>query len=177
MKSFKFLLLAASLLLLPFFSGCGPFWLDPYITVKESQLNWVHIHYYSMTRKPYRRIGVYLNGLGHVEVRKGYSDQVSNDFAKRYQDDTWDQIETYRYTVDPKHMNDVFQHLVNFGVLDREKFGKRSEREHHDRFIAVKANLCNVTYSDNVNIFDADPDLAEVLLDVVREFDTPARVR
>ena len=34
------------------FSGCGPFWVDPYITVRESQLNWVHIHYYNMRHKP-----------------------------------------------------------------------------------------------------------------------------
>ena len=44
-------------------AGCGPFWVDPYITVEESQLNWVHIHYYNMARKPARRISVYLHTL------------------------------------------------------------------------------------------------------------------
>ena len=158
-------------------AGCGPFWVDPYITVRESQLNWVEIHYYSMRRKPYRRIAVYLNGAGHVQVKKGYSELVSNDFAKRYGDENWEKIESSRYTVDPKHLTDIFQNLVNYGVLDREKLGKGSKQERFDRFIAVKANISNYTYSDNVNIFEADPDLAEVLLDVIREFDTPAKVR
>ena len=64
---------------------------------------------------------------------------------------------------------------MNFGVLDREKTGKASKKAVQDRFIAVKANLCNNTYSDNVNIFEEDPDLAEQLLDVIREFENPVR--
>ena len=171
------LLLTTFSLLLTTFSGCGPFWVNPYITVQKSQLNWVNIHYYSMLKKPYRRIGVYLNGLGHVEVRKGYSELVSNDFAKGYGDENWDKIETFRYNVDPDHLNDIFQRLVNFGLLDREKFGKKSKKETFNRFIAVKANLSNYTYSENDNIFEVDPDLADALLDVIREFDTPVRVR
>lgn len=157
------------------FAGCGPFWVDPYITVEESPLNWVHIHYYNLSRKPIRRINVYINGTGLVEVKKGSSDLVSNDFAKRYADDNWGKIKTYRVQIDPAHANDIFQNLVNFGLLDREKNFKSSKKESVDRFIAVKANICTNTYSDNVNIFEEDPDLAEQLLDVVREFENPAR--
>ena len=62
-------------------------------------------------------------------------------------------------------------------MLDREKIGKRSDKDSFDRFIAVKANLSNYTYSEQDNIFEVDPDLAEILLDVVRELDTPAVVR
>ena len=40
--------------------------------------------------------------------------------------------------------------------------------------MAVKANINSNTYSDNVNMFEEDPDLAEQLLDVVREFEHPA---
>jgi hypothetical protein len=58
-------------------------------------------------------------------------------------------------------------------VLDREKNGKASKKDRFDRFIAVKVNLSNNTYSANENIFEVDPDLAEQLLDVVREFDNP----
>ena len=156
------------------FAGCGPFWVDPYITVKESQLNWVHIHYYNLSRNPARRISVYLNGSGLVEVKKGTSELVSNDFAKGYKDESWDNIRTHRIQVDPKRLNDIFQTLVNHGVLDREKTGKSSKKDKFNRFIAVKANICANTYSDNVNIFEVDPDLAENLLDVVREFEHPA---
>lgn len=157
------------------FAGCGPFWIDPYITVEESPLNWVHIHYYNLSRKPIRRINVYINGTGLVEVKKGSSDLVSNDFAKKYADDSWGKIKTYRVQIDPAHANDIFQNLVNFGLLDREKTFRKSKKESVERFIAVKANICTNTYSDNVNIFEEDPDLAEQLLDVVREFENPAR--
>lgn len=154
--------------------GCGPFWVDPYITVRESSLNWVAIHYYNMSRTPIRRIGVEIYGNGLVLVKKGTSELVSNDFAKRYQEDDWGKIKTYRIQITPKEANDIFQNLVNQGVLDREKTGKSAKKKSENRFIAVKANLSNNTYSDNVNIFDEDPDLAEHLLDVVREFENPA---
>ena len=166
------LILSAALAALP---GCGPFWVDPYITVRESSLNWVIIHYYNLSRTPIRRIGVEIYGNGQVLVRKGTSELVSNDFARRHDADAWSNISTHRMQIDPKAANDIFQNLVNFGVLDREKNGKASKKKSQDRFIAVKANICNNTYSDNVNIFDEDPDLAEQLLDVVRELDNPAR--
>ena len=166
------LILSAALAALP---GCGPFWVDPYITVRESSLNWVIIHYYNLSRTPIRCIGVEIYGNGQVLVRKGTSELVSNDFAKRYKEEDWAKIGTHRFTIDPKDANDIFQNLVNFGVLDREKNGKSSKKKSQDRFIAVKANICNNTYSDNVNMFEEDPDLAEQLLDVVREFENPAR--
>ena len=156
-------------------SGCGPFWVDPYITVQESSLNWVAIHYYNMSRKPIRRVGVEIYGNGLVLVKKGTSELVSNDFAKKHKDETWDNIKTFRLQIDPKDANDIFQNLVNFGLLDREKTFKSADDDSPDRFIAVKANINSVTYSDNVNMFEEDPDLAEQLLDVVREFQNPAQ--
>ena len=155
-------------------AGCGPFWVDPYITVKESSLNWVSIHYYNLNRTPIRRVGVDIYGSGLVEVRCGESELVSNDFAKGYKSEDWSKIKSHRIQIDPKDANDIFQNLVNFGLLDREKTFKASKKSSQDRFIAVKANLNNNTYSDNVNIFEADPDLAEQLLDVVREFEHPS---
>ena len=171
MKRLMSILFTFSLLL---FTGCGPFWVDPYITVEESALNWVDIHYYNMSRQPIRRIGVTLHGTGLVEVKKGTSELVSNDFAKRYKEENWSKIKTYRVQIDPAQANDIFQNLVNFGLLDREKTFRASKKESHDRFIAVKANINSNTYSDNVNMFEEDPDLAEQLLDVVREFEHPA---
>lgn len=154
--------------------GCGPFWVDPYITVRDSQLNWVCIRYYNMNHKPIRRIGVDIYGTGLVEVKKGTSELVSNDFARRNKESTWDNIKTYRIQIDPKAATDIFQNLVNFGILDREKTFKSAKKEVQDRFIAVKANIDSNTYSDNVNMFEEDPDLAEQLMDVVREFEHPA---
>lgn len=153
--------------------GCGPFWVDPYITVKESDLNWVEIHYYNLNKTPIRRIGVEIFGSGLVTVKKGTSELVSNDFAKKYKSDDWSKIKTLRLQIDPKDANNIFQNLVNFGLLDREKNGRGTKKDKVNRFIAVKANLCNNTYSDNVNIFEVDPDLAEQLLDVIHEFESP----
>lgn len=169
-KRFLFLFAAA----LSALSGCGPFWVDPYIVVKESSLNWVSIRYYNMNRSPIRRIGVDIYGNGLVEVKKGTSQLVSNDFARNHESSDWSDIETHRLQITPKQANDIFQHLVNCGVLDREKTGRSSDRKTFPRFIAVKANICSNTYSENVNIFEVDPDLAEHLLDVVREFESPA---
>ena len=171
----KALVLALLGLFCGILSGCGPFWVDPYITVQESSLNWVAIHYYNMSRQPIRRIGVEIYGTGTVLVKKGTSELVSNDFAKRSKDANWGNIKTHRIQIDPQAANDIFQNLVNYGVLDHEKTGKSSKKEVTDRFIAVSANLCNNTYSDNVNMFEEDPDLAEQLLDVVREFEHPSR--
>ena len=171
----KNLIAAAAAAALTIVAGCGPFWVDPYITVKESSLNWVSIHYYNLNRTPIRRIGVDIYGSGLVEVKKGESELVSNDFAKGYKSEDWSKIKSHRIQIDPKDANDIFQNLVNFGVLDREKTGKASKKKTFPRFIAVKANICSHTYSDNVNIFEEDPDLAEQLLDVIREFENPAR--
>ena len=171
MKRLMSILFTFSLLL---FTGCGPFWVDPYITVEESALNWVDIHYYNMSRQPIRRIGVTLKGKEIVKIKKGTSELVSNDFAKRYKEENWSKIKTYRVQINPDQANDIFQNLVNFGLLDREKTFKASKKESHDRFIAVKANINSNTYSDNVNMFEEDPDLAEQLLDVIREFEHPA---
>lgn len=157
-----------------FFSGCGPFWVDPYITVDESSLNWVSIHYYNIGRTPIRRIGVEIQGNGYVVVKKGTSELVSNDFAKNYRQESWRDIKTFRLQADPARVKDIFQTLVNHGLLDREKNGKKSQKPSPKRFIAVKANIRNNTYSENVNMFEEDPDLAEHLLDVVREFENPS---
>ena len=156
-------------------SGCGPFWVDPYISVQESSLNWVAIHYYNMSRQPIRRIGVEIYGNGLVVVKKGKSELVSNDFAKRHNDESWNDVKSFRIQIDPKQANDIFQNLVNNGLLDREKTFKASKKESPNRFIAVKANVGNQTYSDNVNMFEEDPDLAEHLLDVIREFEHPSK--
>ena len=170
----KNLIAAAAVAALAAVAGCGPFWVDPYITVKESSLNWVSISYYNLNRTPIRRVKVDIWGNGLVEVKRGESELVTNDFAKRHESDEWTKIKSHRMQISTKDANDIFQLLVNFGLLDREKTGKASKSKTFPRFIAVKANISSHTYSDNVNMFEEDPDLAEQLLDVVHEFENPA---
>jgi len=155
-------------------AGCGPFWVNPYITVRESQLNWVEIHYYRMDRTPVKRMSVFVSGTGHVEFKKGTSELISNDFAKRSESEGWDDIQLRRYNIGTKHASEIFQHLVNYGLLDTEKHFKGTKRPRKDRFIGVKASIDNLGYTEQANIFEVDPELAEQLLDVVREFDSSA---
>ncbi|MBO7482609.1 MAG: hypothetical protein J6U17_01825 [Kiritimatiellae bacterium] len=155
-------------------AGCGPFWVNPYITVTESQLNWVEIHYYRMDRTPVRRTSVFISGTGHVVFKKGASELISNDFAKRNESEGWDDIQVRRHNIGSKHANDIFQNLVNYGLLDNEKHFKGTKTPRKDRFMGVKASIGNLAYTEQANIFEVDPDLAEQLLDVVREFDCSA---
>ncbi|MBP5791526.1 MAG: hypothetical protein J6W80_04640, partial [Kiritimatiellae bacterium] len=162
----------------------GPFWVNPYIEVTPSQLNWVEIHYYKTNANPIRRTSVRLSGTGLVELKKGTSELITNDFAKHSDSDGWEAIKTQRVHVDPDHINNVFQNLVNYGLLDHEKNfkgakpkkdadGNEMEDPNKNRFLGVKANINNISYSDQVNIFTVDPDLAEQLVDVIRQFDNP----
>ena len=169
----KHIIVSLGIVIASLLGGCGPFWVNPYITVNQSHLNWVEIHYYNLNRSPVRRISVLLTGAVHVELKKGTSELVSNDFAKRTESEGWRDIKTMRVSANPKHIQDIFQNLVNHGLLDREKNFKRSRKKEFDRFIAVKANIDSYTYSERDNIFEVDPDLAEQLLDVIREFDNP----
>ena len=162
--------LAAALALV---AGCGPFWVNPYITVTDSNLNWMEVHYYKTDVTPVKRTSLYMNGTGHVEVKKGTSELISNDFAKRSENDSWDDIRSQRYNVDPKHVREIFQTLVDAGLLDGEKLFKGTKNPRKGRFMGVKASINNQAFTQQVNIFEADPDLAELLLDVIHEFNSP----
>ena len=161
------------LLALTAFTGCGIFWDDPYVTVTTSPLNWIEIHYYNANREPIRRETVRVNGTGFVEVKSGTSRRVSDSFAKAMTDATWDDYNTQNYNVDPEHVREVFQDLVNAGLFDKDKMFKSTKYPSPGRFVAVRAAIDNKTYSEPQNVFEEDPDLAERLYNVVREFKRP----
>ena len=158
---------------LAFLAGCGLFFDDPYVQVTNTPLNWCEIHYYNATRDPIRRTSVRVTGIGHVEVKTGTSRLVSDSFAKNNADATWDDITTSRYTVDPEHVRDVFQNLVNAGLFDRDKMFTSTKHPPAGRFIAVRAAFDNKTYSEPQNMFEENPELAERLYNVVLEFCRP----
>ncbi len=166
----KLLVAMASALLL---SGCGLFWDDPYVTVTVTPLNWVEIHYYNATREPVHRVAVRLSGVGRVETRAGTSRRVSDSFAKDMSDATWDDIRRNQYDVDPEHLRDVFQDLVNAGLFDKDKVFRKTKHPSRGRFIAIRAAIDNKTFSEPENMFESDPELAERLLNVVQEFNRP----
>ncbi len=157
--------------------GCGLFWDDPYVTVTTSALNWAEIHYYNASREPIRRVSLRLNGMGTVNVKSGTSRRVSDSFAKTIADPTWNDMRTQEYHVDQEHIREIFQDLVNAGLFDREKMFRGTRYPSRGRFIAVRAAFDNKTFSEPENIFEADPELAERLLNVVQEFNRPFLAR
>ena len=164
---------SALLLLLAGVAGCGLFWDDPYVTVTVTPLNWIEIHYYNANREPIRRETVRVNGSGFVEVKSGTSRRVSDSFAKSVGDATWDDYHTQNYHVDPEHVREVFQDLVNAGLFDRDKMLHATKYPSPGRFIAVRAAFDNKTFSEPQNVFEEDPELAERLYNVVRGFKRP----
>ena len=154
-------------------SGCGLFWDDPYVTVTVTPLNWCEIHYYNATREPVRRVSVRITGAGFVDVKSGTSRRVSDSFAKSMDDATWDDYRARQFSVDPEHVREVFQNLVNAGLFDRDKMFTSTKYPSHGRFLAVRAAIDNKTYSEVKNLFEEDPELAERLYNVVLEFNRP----
>ncbi len=154
-------------------SGCGLFWDDPYVTVTNTPLNWCEIHYYNATREPVRRVSVRLTGSGFVEVKSGTSRRVSDSFAKSMDDATWNDYRNRRFNVDPDHVREVFQNLVNVGLFDKDKMFTSTKYPSQGRFIAVRAAIDNKTQTEVKNLFEEDPELAERLYNVVLEFNRP----
>lgn len=154
-------------------AGCGLFWDDPYVTVTDNALNWIEVHYYNAAREPVRRVSVRINGAGFVEVKSGTSHLVSDSFAKDPSAVEWDDIRVSKGNVDPAHVREIFQELVNYGLFDKDKFGRSTKYPSNGRFIAVRAAMENKTYSEPTNVFEDDPELAERLYNIVLEFKRP----
>lgn len=169
-RALKLLVVPCSLLLL---SGCGLFWDDPYVKVTATPLNWCDIHYYNASRDPVRRVSVRITGSGFVDVKSGTSRRVSDSFAKSMDDETWDDYRNRQFSVDPEHVREVFQNLVNAGLFDKDKMFTSTKYPSQGRFLAVRAAIDNKTYSEVKNIFEEDPELAERLYNVVLEFNRP----
>ncbi len=150
-------------------SGCGLFWDDPYIQVTAAPLNWCEIHYYNAKKEPVRRDTVRISGTGLVEVRTGTSRRVSDNFSKET-DNAQSGYRTQQYYVDPQHVREEFQNLVNAGLFDKDKVLTSTKYPSPGRFIAVRAAIDNKTFSESYNIFEEDPELAERLLNMVHEY-------
>ena len=170
LRFLAFFILHSSLFVL---SGCGLFWDDPYVTVTVTPLNWCEIHYYNATREPVRRVSVRITGAGFVDVKSGTSRRVSDSFAKSMDDETWDDYRARQFSVDPEHVRELFQNLVNAGLFDRDKMFTSTKYPSQGRFLAVRAAVDNKTYSEVKNLFEEDPELAERLYNVVLEFNRP----
>ena len=88
-------------------------------------------------------------------------------------DATWDDYRNRRFNVDPDHVREVFQNLVNVGLFDKDKMFTSTKYPSQGRFIAVRAAIDNKTQTAVKNLFEEDPELAERLYNVVLEFNRP----
>ena len=108
-----------------------------------------------------------------MEVKSGTARRVSDSFAKDIAGDT---VANYRekiYDVDADHVREILQDLVNAGLFDRDKVFRKTKHPSNGRFVAVRAAIDNKTYSEPENVFEADPELAERLYNIVMEFNQP----
>ena len=67
----------------------------------------------------------------------------------------------------------MFQGLVNKGLFDKDKVFKSTKTPSPGRFVAVRANIDNKTYSEPKNQYEEDPELAELLHNMILEFRRP----
>jgi len=165
----KLLSLVAGLSLV---SGCGS-WPDPdpYFEVESKVIDRVEIHYFNIAREPVYRVRVYVSGDGQVEVRKGTSTMVTDDFAKDVGKDSGT-MTVYRTEIDRELVRNKFQELVNAGLFLRDKGSRaRTTDTVSKRKLSVNARINGRAYIESDNVFEVDPDLAELLMDMVRMFD------
>ncbi len=112
-------IVTAALLALACASGCALF--DrrerPPPQISDSQLNWLEITYRpGDTRRPPCRISMI--GVGSLSVRTGASPLVADDFAHDPAHPNWNDIDAQRISLTPEDVRQIFQSLVNNGLLD-----------------------------------------------------------
>ena len=154
--------------------GCTSFVTEnPYFTVKDSGLNWVEIRQYDMSGAN-RRVHVRIDGNGFVQVREGTSQQVSNAFAKQYDNSAWNDVRLRRITVSRDDAQAIFQQLVDAGLFVKERPDEQKP-DLSKQALFVSANIQGKMTSSPDAV--ADPRLLEQLRLVVLMFYHPQPVR
>jgi len=159
-------------------AGCQHFFEieDPFITVKESGLNWVEIRQYQLTGRQ-QRVRVRIDGNGIVSVKEGTSPLVGNPFAADTNHQQWDDIRESRFSIPAAEATLVFQRLVDSGMFVKpEHFQKRKEAVTNDTsMIFVTANIQSKTIGSPDPV--TDPDVLEALKMTLLTFYHPRPVR
>ena len=150
--------------------GCASFINNPFFTVKESGLNWISIRHYNYRSTPVQRVSVRIDGNGMVTVREGSSMLVTNPFAKKSDDSTWNDIRESRITLTREEVVPLFQMLVDRGLF---KDRKKGDSVNTNESIFVSANIESKTCGSEDDIWGSDPELAEHLKNVVLMFYHP----
>jgi len=93
------------------FSGQG----NHSIVVNDSQLNWLEVRYVSGMGQPPMLLS--LQGSGHIRIKRGNSPMIQNAFSQDVANAKWNDLQEDQRTVEPAQMRDVFQALVDRGLL------------------------------------------------------------
>ncbi len=106
-----------------------------HIAVNDSPLNWMEILYLPKPGAPTTRIT--MRDKGEVRVERGRSKLVNTSFAYEYEEDSWGEREVVSFWVPHKRQIEVYQTLVNYGILKVPKEPDEPPVE----TILVKGNL------------------------------------
>ncbi len=162
--------LCSAVLVSAIFCGCESLINNPFFTVKESGLNWISIRHYNFRTIPVQRVNVRIDGNGIVTVREGSSMLVTNPFAKKSDDLTWNDIRESRIALSREEVVPLFQMLVDRGLF---KDRKKGDSVNTNEAIFVSANIESKTCGTEDDIWSCDPELAEHLKSVVLMFYHP----
>ena len=151
-------------------AGCALFSSDnTHPVIRESALNWLEIDYLPGRGKPPSRLS--LQGMGNVRLKRGTSPLVKDDFAYDIANVHWNDIQSDQINVDPAEMRNLFQALVDRGVLDKP----------NPDFLATANNggpIAHFHGSLNGDLFDraaSEPELTEFVFNLLQLFDTNKR--
>jgi len=87
--------------------------------VSDSSLNWVEITHLG-TNQPGAMVRFSLIGSGSLQLRRGSSPRVLDDFASNTAHPNWDDFRQEEFTLPAGEMRQIFQALVNRGIFDEE---------------------------------------------------------
>jgi len=147
-------------------SGCATLWNhDKPITVDESQLNWLEIAYRPGMGKPLVQLS--LLGSGNIRLKRGTSPQISNDFSQDVDNVLWDDVNVDQLNVQTSQMRDVFQALVNRGLMQEpdKDFLESAKRG------VPEARITGMLNNERVKRLAVEPELIGYIRELLRLFD------
>ncbi len=135
------------------------------ILVEESQLNALVITYQpGMSKAP---VQLSLMGSGHITIKRGTSPLIANAFTQDVANQKWGDVTVDQITIEAAQMREVFQALVNRGVL----------REPDPSFVASAdrgspiARIVGTLNNEPVARLAVEPELVSYIRDLIKLFD------
>lgn len=145
-------------------SGCALFSSEnTHPVIRESPFNWLEIDYLQGNGKAPVRIS--LLGMGNIRMKRGVSPLVKDDFAHDAANIHWNDIQTDQINLDPADLRNLFQALVDRGVLDKPNpdFPTSSG--------GPVAHIRGALNGDSFERVAAEPEIAGYVAELIQLFD------